>query len=104
MFFPCIKCGLCCKTLRHIPVLSDYDTGNGVCRYLSNNLCGIYENRPMVCNIKDMYLSCFKEIMTEDEFIGINIESCIKIAEYFNEGSVKKIMEYNQKIQEDNYE
>jgi hypothetical protein len=42
--------------------------------------------------------------MTEDEFIGINIESCIKIAEYFNEGSVRKIMEYNQKIKEDNYE
>jgi hypothetical protein len=46
----------------------------------------------MVCNIKEMYLSCFKEIMTEEEFIGINIESCIKIAEYFNDGTAKQAL------------
>ena len=92
MLFPCIKCGLCCKLLQHIPILSDYDTGNGVCRYLVNNLCSIYENRPSICNIEEMYLSNFKEVMTENEFINKNIKACIRIAEYF-ENDYKEIRE-----------
>jgi Fe-S-cluster containining protein len=78
--------------LRHIPVLSDYDTGNGVCRYLVNNLCGIYENRPQICNIEGMYTSCFKDAMTENEFVAANMEACLKIAEYFRNESDKHKM------------
>ena len=83
MVFPCTKCGLCCKTLQHISTLSNYDTGNGVCRYLKNNLCSIYENRPLICNVEKMYAAYFREIMTEDEFVSVNAEACIQIAERF---------------------
>jgi len=69
--------------LWHIPILSEYDKGNGVCRYLINNLCSIYENRPSICNTEKMYRSYFKEIMTEDEFVAMNMEACIQIAEHF---------------------
>jgi uncharacterized protein len=69
--------------LRHIPVLSEYDNGNGVCRYLVNNLCSIYENRPLICNTEKMYRSYFREIMTEDEFVAMNMEACIQIIEHF---------------------
>ena len=84
MNFPCKKCGLCCKMLHNIPILSDHDKGNGTCRYLVTNLCSIYENRPLICNIEKAYLSFFKETMTEQEFININIDACIQIAEYFD--------------------
>jgi len=76
--------------LRHIPILSEYDKGNGVCRYLVNNLCSIYENRPLICNTEKMYLSYFREKMTENEFVTMNMEGCVQIAEYFNDESVKK--------------
>ena len=87
MVFPCAKCGICCKTLQHIPALSSYDTGNGVCRYLVNNLCSIYENRLLICNVEKMYVTYFKEIMTESEFIDINTEACTQIAEQINGSS-----------------
>jgi Fe-S-cluster containining protein len=76
--------------LQIIPVLSEYDTGNGVCRYLYNDLCSIYEDRPQICNIKEMYVSCFKEIITENEFVTLNLEACMQIAEYFSDEDVKQ--------------
>jgi len=76
--------------LQHIPIISEYDKGNGICRYLENNLCGIYKNRPLICNTEEMYRSYFREIMTENEFITMNITACIKIAEHFNDESVRK--------------
>ena len=76
--------------LQHIPLLSDYNKGNGVCRYLVNNLCCIYQNRPLFCNIEQMYLSIFKDTFTKQEFIKMNIEACIQIAEYFSDESVKQ--------------
>jgi Fe-S-cluster containining protein len=71
--------------LQHIPVLSAYDTGNGVCRYLVNNLCSIYENRPLICKVEEMYFSFFSDKMTEQDFVRLNIEACAKIADYFAE-------------------
>ena len=69
----------CCSTFH----LSDYDTGNGICRHLINNLCSIYEQRPSICNIEEMYLSNFKEVMKENEFTYLNMKTCIQIAEHF---------------------
>jgi uncharacterized protein len=78
--------------LQHIPIISEYDKGNGICRYLENNLCGIYENRPLICNTEKMYRSYFRETMTENEFVTMNMAACIQIAEHFNDESVKKEM------------
>jgi Fe-S-cluster containining protein len=78
--FPCIQCGWCCKTLQNIPDVAGLDNGNGVCRYLNGSLCGIYKTRPLVCNVEAMYTACFEKTMTWNEFISMNIRSCIKIA------------------------
>jgi Fe-S-cluster containining protein len=67
--------------LKYVPPLSDFDEGNGVCRYLRDNLCDIYENRPLICNAEAMYLKYFKDIMSEEEFISANQEACRKIAD-----------------------
>ena len=96
MMFSCIKCGLCCKMLKHIPILSDYDRGDGVCRYLDKNLCSIYNDRPVICNIEKMYFSFFSKKMKINEFLKLNKESCLKIAEYFNDdyliGKIKQLI------------
>ena len=81
--FPCSQCGLCCRMLRHVPALRDYNRGDGVCRHLDGKLCGIYEDRPTICNAAKMYEAFFKDAMSQEEFIAANLEACRKIAELF---------------------
>lgn len=76
MYFPCSKCGICCRMIVGIPALSEFDTGSGVCRYLKNNLCEIYEERPLICNIEKMFVAHFSQTMTEQEYLIKNITSC----------------------------
>jgi len=73
--FDCTKCGACC---RHIAkVLPDYDRGDGVCINLNeNNLCDIYEKRPFICNIDEIYNRCFRGRMTKEEFYEWTEKAC----------------------------
>jgi Fe-S-cluster containining protein len=94
MKFPCVKCGLCCRLIQSIPNLAGYDSGGGVCRYLLGSLCAIYENRPQICNVEEMYAAHFEADMTEDQFVKMNLESCEKIAILFNdENALQRIRE-----------
>lgn len=77
--FPCEKCGECCRNLDKSPLYSDLDRGDGVCRYLAQNLCSIYESRPLKCRIDDCYESFFKEHMTREEYYRLNRAICIKL-------------------------
>lgn len=45
--FECDSCGLCCMNIYKSEIYSELDRGDGVCKYLSGNLCSIYENRPL---------------------------------------------------------
>ena len=73
--FDCTKCGACC---RHIAtILPDYDTGDGICRYLTkDNLCRIYDNRPFICNVDKIYNDLFKGRIDQEEFYKITDEAC----------------------------
>lgn len=77
--FPCDKCGECCKNLDKSPLYADLDIGNGTCRYLVDNLCSIYDNRPLLCRIDECYDLFFKDKMTLSEFYKVNQDFCIKI-------------------------
>jgi Fe-S-cluster containining protein len=67
--------------LKKVPELSEYDRGNGVCRYLAkNNLCMIYSNRPIICNVEKMYDLYFKNIMIQEDYILGNLNACIELA------------------------
>lgn len=71
------KCGLCCRNIKkQESILGFLDRGDGVCRYLKDNLCSIYETRPDVCRVDKMYEKCFKDKMTKEEFYQLNYESC----------------------------
>ena len=76
MMFECDRCGLCCRSLKEIDILSPLNRGDGVCRYLENNLCSIYNDRPIICRVDDCYEKFFKNIMTKEEYYTLNYESC----------------------------
>jgi Fe-S-cluster containining protein len=80
MLFPCIQCGLCCRKVDKISALPEFNRGDGVCRHLINNLCEIYENRPLICNVQRMYDSFFRKSIDEKTFIQENIKACLKLA------------------------
>lgn len=71
MDFPCTSCGLCCQKIQEIKnnvesykdiptmykAIQDfpYDTDqNGACLQLKNGLCSVYDDRPLLCNIKKL--------------------------------------------------
>lgn len=69
MEFPCGKCGLCCKNAKRLndEIKSYFTTvppelvfphkinDNGSCSMLTEDgLCSVYDDRPLVCNIKKL--------------------------------------------------
>ena len=80
--FPCTACGQCCRLVYLSEETAHLNRGDGVCRHFDEkqNLCSIYENRPLVCNIKQYYLTYLTEEMTWNHFITINWAVCEKLS------------------------
>ena len=51
--FLCDQCGTCCRNIRRSKFSEGLDRGDGVCKNLdtSTNLCTIYAERPIFCNV-----------------------------------------------------
>ncbi len=77
--FPCDKCGLCCRNISMIPQLKEFDDGTGVCKYLRENLCSIYEKRPAICNVELMYEKYYKQQYSKQAFYELNQKGCMKL-------------------------
>jgi Fe-S-cluster containining protein len=61
--FNCNKCGACCRAVN--------------CQFLTkDNLCSIYETRPLICNIEKGYEQLIKGTMTKEEFFKLNEHYC----------------------------
>ena len=75
--FPCTRCGACCRNLDKSPLLAGLDRGDGVCRHLDtdSNLCQIYETRPKICRVSEMF-SAFEEQLTWPEYVALNQQAC----------------------------
>lgn len=76
MKFKCSQCGECCRHLDRSELYRDLDRGDGICRYLTGNLCSIYETRPLLCRVDESYEAFFSEIYTRDEYYRLNEEAC----------------------------
>ena len=74
--FKCDKCGICCKSLAGHPIYKDLDRGDGTCMYLKDNLCSIYEQRPILCRVDDAYNKYFKQRMSLEEYYNENYKIC----------------------------
>lgn len=76
MMFPCDKCGACCRNLHLSPLYAELDRGDGVCKYLSENLCSIYESRPLLCRVDECYEKFFKDVMSLEKYYHLNQKAC----------------------------
>ena len=65
--FECNQCGECCRCLNHIDQLQEYNLGNGVCKFLENNKCSIYNERQNICRGEYLYYMYY-EGMDVDEY------------------------------------
>lgn len=76
--FECTKCGACCKSIAHIDELNDYHSGDGVCRHLdiATNECKIYDKRPLVCRVDEMFEKYFSSVLSKAEFYRLNAKCC----------------------------
>lgn len=77
--FICSKCGECCKHLNLSELYAGLDRGDGVCKYLKDNLCSIYENRPLICRVDEMYDLYFQTQMDRKTFYQLNSTMCQKL-------------------------
>lgn len=77
--FKCDCCGICCRTIGGISLLEQFDRGDGVCCHLTDeNLCGIYNSRPEICNVEAMF-KYFSDKMTKEEYFKLNTDSCMAL-------------------------
>jgi uncharacterized protein len=76
--FPCTSCGACCKSIKGIPFLEEFDRGDGVCKHLDleTNRCLIYEERPLLCQIDRAYEAIFSTQLTLEEYYSLNRNAC----------------------------
>ena len=79
MKFPCEKCGLCCKNIRFSSLAAELDRGDGVCKHLKDNLCEIYSERPIFCNVEAYYEKYLSEKVSREEFYKLNKKICARL-------------------------
>ena len=74
--FLCDQCGKCCEKVYTSEMYRYLADDTGRCKYLKDNLCSIYENRPLICRVDEMYELFYKEVMTLEEFYTLNYKAC----------------------------
>lgn len=74
--FKCDQCGDCCRSLYQSHLYAELDCGDGMCIYLEGNLCGIYEDRPLLCRVDECYTVFYQDLMSIEEYYRFNYESC----------------------------
>lgn len=77
--FKCDCCGCCCRNLDKSELYADLDRGDGTCKYLVDNLCSIYSERPLFCRVDECYELYFKEEMSIEEYYKMNALACEKL-------------------------
>lgn len=77
--FLCDRCGNCCRNLHKSVLYANLDIGNGTCKYLKENLCSIYDERPLLCRVDECYDVYFKKIMEKEEYYRQNKMICRKL-------------------------
>lgn len=82
--FACSKCGVCCKLIYRSHIIEkSMLKPDGSCKFLIDNLCSIYENRPDYCNIELSYSKYFSHLSL-DEYYNANLKICNNIQEELN--------------------
>lgn len=79
--FKCEQCGSCCRNIGNAFWAKNMALSNGICKYLNQatNLCTIYKNRPIFCNVDAFYDKFLKNKIFKDEFYAANKTECRKL-------------------------
>ena len=79
--FECDKCGLCCRRVGDSPLGKVLALPSGICKHFNQetNLCTIYKDRPIICNVDSYYDFYIEGVMTRKMFYKLNKDMCMKI-------------------------
>jgi len=73
MNFLCSSCGACCLEASKFGLP---DRGDGACGHLGeNNECLVYEDRPDICRVDNLYKN-FKNLITKKQFYIETTKTC----------------------------
>jgi len=73
----CSGCGICCKMVAHLQYFPEPIDENGACTHLKeDNSCSIYEDRPLICRVDDMYEVLKKHFKSKQEYIKLTVDTC----------------------------
>lgn len=84
--FKCEQCGCCCRNIGKAPWAVHMALPSGACKYLNqeNNLCSIYKDRPLYCNVDAYYTKYLSKEMTREEFYAVNKKECKRLQSLMN--------------------
>ena len=83
MKFDCDCCGACCRNIRLSNLGCELDRGDGVCKNLTaDNLCAIYAERPIFCNVDAYYEKFLSHFMSRADFYRMNHDACARLKEF----------------------
>lgn len=77
---------MCCKLFNEInlpPEYANLNDGTGKCKYLKDNLCIIYDNRPFLCNSQLVYEKEYKNIYSYKKYEELLKEQCVLLINKF---------------------
>lgn len=79
--FHCTQCGECCRQVGMTIWGKSMALPNGICKWLddSTNLCTIYQQRPLICNVDAFYEENYAMVMSREEFYALNRAECLKL-------------------------
>ena len=79
--FNCERCAACCRQIGHTPWEKTLALSNGTCRYLNpdTNLCTIYKQRPLFCNVDAYYDKFLKNEMDRKTYYALNKKECQRL-------------------------
>lgn len=83
--FECDKCGLCCAHIGESELYKELNRGDGICKFLKDNLCLIYESRPLLCRVDESFEKIFSKAMSKEEFYELNYQGCRALKEKYTE-------------------
>ncbi len=74
--FVCEKCGSCCRMVDELaPFL---DRGDGICKHFDtdNNVCPIYDARPLICRGDGVFDLLHSHIMSKETHVELQNRMC----------------------------
>ena len=74
--FQCDQCVKCCEKVGSSKLYGFLADSTGKCKFLNDNKCSIYAQRPLICRVDEMYEHYYKDSMTRDEFYELNYMLC----------------------------